>query len=254
MRLKHKICLLFIASTLLAFPLCAQHYLTAAIGLAGSSVSSEKMDSFRETYNEANKFVLKEKLDGFTFGVALRTHLAYRYISNWNTALLIGYQKFNDFDIANFSDGSRRKIALQTSAFFAEYEWGYTWGEFFSNGLLCFYFNRIVQIKNTYNSSDPDYLSSFSDTFKGSESFSTDIGVALGFIKKPFFIVLKVSYPLYTGGDGDILTDARQDAALKKFPADYFKYSQNEPYPGVPGNLDGMKFILTLSYAFKLEL
>lgn len=245
--------LFLIISILISTSLSAQHYITIGGGITGSSVSSNKLDNFRKTYNDVNYLFLTEKLKGFDFGLGVRPMLGYRYFSEYNTAILIGYQTLNDIDIAKFTDGSVRKIELDLTALFLEYEFGYNWGDFFTNGLITFNFNRQIKIKNTYQTNEPDSVSSFTGTFKGGSTSSTDIGVAIGAMRSSFFIVLKVTYPLYTGGKSNVLTDSKKEENLEKFPSDYHTYVMNQPYKAVTSDIDGLKIILTLNYAFELN-
>ncbi len=249
MKLRQTIFLIvFITSSL-----SAQHYITTGIGITGSPFSSDKMDKFRKTYNETNLFVLTQKFDGFAFGLGIRPEFGYRYIDEYSAAALISYQTLTDFDVANFSSGDTRKLTMDLTAFYFECEFGYNWGDYFTNGLVGIYFNRQITIKNTYQTDDPDFVSSFTGTFKTDPATSADIGIAVGMVKSSFIIILKAAYPLYTGGESNFLIDSKQEEDLKRFPADYFNYSQNNSYAGVTSDIDGIKFTLTFSYAFKLN-
>ena len=65
----------------------------------------------------------------------------------------------------------------------------------------------------------------------------------------------KISYPIYTGGSDDRLIDntpAKVSDNLQKFPDDYWAYIAQESYDGIPSNIDGLKFLITLSYAFRI--
>ena len=84
----------------------------------------------------------------------------------------------------------------------------YNFGNFLLNGILGFYVNRNVVLEATYNGLANQALTG---KYPGETSFSSDIGISFGVLKKPFFLLGRITYPIYTGGSDDRLTDNNPD-------------------------------------------
>lgn len=107
-------------------------------------------------------------------------------------------------------------------------------------------------METIYNGAAPRSLTG---KYRSETGFSSDIGISFGVQKKPFFLIGKITYPFYTSGSDDRLIDNNPGKVtdnLHKYPDDYRAYVAGERYDGVATDIDGMKFLITLSYAFQI--
>jgi len=230
----------------------AQHYLTGGVGLIVSLYNSDGLDHFVTTYNDVNYYVLTNPASNFSNAFGVRGEIGYRYMGDLSAAALIGYQNYSFENGAGFSNGEDRIFKLSFDNIFIEGELGYNFGNFLLNGILGFYVNRDVVLEATYNGLAYQALTG---KYPGETSFSSDIGICFGVFKKPFFLLGRITYPIYTGGNDDRLIDNNPDKIeddLYKFPDNYWAYTQRESYNGVASDIDGIKFLITLSYAIQI--
>ncbi len=192
-------------------------------------------------------------MDGFNFSFGVRPVIGYRYFGKWNHAVLIGIQNSTAYDLADFSAGDRREFILKINSVFTDYEFGYNWGSYFVNGAISLHFNRQTELKGKYKTVETDSVNSLSGTYKGGTSFSSDVGIVFGYFNEPIILTAKITFPVYTGGESQLLKDSRTDKQTSTFPKDYIKYSQGQSYPGVASNIDGLKIIISLSYAISIS-
>ena len=230
-----------------------QQYLTGGVGLIVGLVNSDGLDRFVSSYNQVNAAVLINPVSKFSQTFGVRGELGYRYMGGMNAAVLMGYQGHSFEDMSEFSNNESRNFKLSFSNIFIEGELGYTIDNFLINGLLGFYLNRTVEMETWYNGVESRSLNG---KYRGDTFFSCDIGISLGVNRAPFFLVGKIGYPLYTSGRDARLLDenaAKRQANLHLFPDDYRAYIGRQPYDGVPADIDGLKFLIVLSYAFRLD-
>jgi hypothetical protein len=230
----------------------SQHYITGGAGLIIGLVDSDGLDRFVTTYNQVNAPVLTNPVSNLSNVFGVRGELGYRYLHDISVAALFGYQRYSFEDVSNFSNGESRSFELSFNNIFIEGELGYKFGNFLVNGMLGFYLNRNVEMETSYTGMSDRSLSGI---YKNKTCYSSDIGISFGVQKNSFFLMGKISYPIYTGGNDDRLTDntpAKVSDNLQKFPEDYWEYVARENYDGIPSNIDGLKFIITLSYAFQM--
>ena len=230
----------------------AQHYITGGAGLIIGLVDSDGLDRFVSSYNQVNAPVLTNPVSNFSNVFGVRGELGYRYLHDISAAALIGYQNYSFEDVSNFSNGESRSFELSFNNIFIEGELGYKFGNFLVNGMLGLYLNRNVEIETSYTGTSDRSLSGI---YKNKTCYSSDIGISFGIQKNSFFLMGKISYPIYTGGSDDRLIDntpAKVSDNLQKFPDDYWAYVQSENYDGVASNIDGLRFLITLSYAFRI--
>jgi hypothetical protein len=230
----------------------AQHYVTGGAGLIIGLVESEALDRFVTTYNQVNAPVLTNPVSNFSNTFGVRAEIGYRYLDKLSAAALAGYQWHSFEDVSNFSNGESRSFDLAFNNIFVEGEIGYQFGNFLVNGMLGFYLNRNVCIETSYSGVSDRSLSG---TYRSKSCWSSDIGISFGVHREPFFLMGRISYPVYTGGGDERLIDndpVKVTDNLDKFPDDYWAYVAREQYDGIPSNIDGLKFIITLSYAFQI--
>lgn len=237
--------------------LWAQQYLTVGMGYSGAFFGSDDMDYFKETYNWVNAPSLYKGMRGFAGSVGLRWELGYRYLGRLNGAILAGIQTYESQDEAKYLNGELRGIEIKIKSLYVEGEIGKTFKRFFVNGLLVIFLNRRTTLKSTYAEIWGERPKTGLDgTYEGSISTSADLGISLGFFKEPFLLTLKVTYPLYTGGKSTVLRKVNIEESRNEvyvFPNDYEAFLYGEPYQGVTGNIDGLKILITGSFAMKIK-
>lgn len=237
-------------------PLPAQHYLAVGGGFTSTWYKSDDLQLFRNTYNAINAGALVQPLKGFDAGVGLQAEAGYRYLGRFSLALLGGWQQQSSADAARFGIGESRRLKLRTSNIYASTEAGFTNGAWFINGLAIFHFNRQLRIESTYQGEPTNTPNALDGTYRGKAGFAADLGVAFGLMRAPLFLVAKVSYPVYTGGENRLLDDpapAKIDDNLNFFPDDFIKFVDLQSYKGVASNIDGWKVMITFALIIPLQ-
>ncbi len=233
----------------------AQHYLTLGAGYSAALLGSDDLNLFKDTYNGIYGLSLIQPMKGFDVSVGMRWEIGYRRWSKINMAFYLGSQNFSGTDQARFY-GGERQFTLDVKTYFVEFEAGRSIKKFFINGVLMVFFKRDVTLSSAYSTSAEESKIALNGTFKGITAVSTDVGIALGYFKEPICLTAKFTYPLFTGGGSRTLQDRSPDKMEEGtyiFPDDYEAYLYGEGYQGVKGNIDGLKFMVTVAYVFKIK-
>jgi hypothetical protein len=233
----------------------AQHYLTLGAGYSAALLGSDDLNLFKDTYNGVFGLSLIQPMKGFDVSVGMRWEIGYRRWSKINMAFYLGSQNFSGTDQARFYAGERQ-FTLDVKTYFVEFEAGRTIKKFFINGVLLVFFKRDVTLNSVYSTSEEESKKALDGTFKGITAVSTDFGIALGYFKEPICLTAKITYPLFTGGGSRTLQDRSPDKMEEGtyiFPDDYEAYLFGEGYQGVKSNIDGLKFMVTVAYVFKIK-
>ncbi len=222
------------------------------MGYTYALTSSDDLDYFAETYNYMNRGSLYAPLKGFSGSAGVRFQVGYRNVKGIHRAITAGYQSFENRDIAQFYNGANRTLSLKMAGLFIEGELGKMLRRpYFINGVMTFYLSRNVKLKSSYSDPSEVASTSISGNYEGFAAFSADIGVAFGFLREPFMLTCKISFPIYTGGSSNLLRDTspeKIEQGTQVFPDDYEKYLFYEPYTGVKSNIDGWKILITGSF------
>jgi hypothetical protein len=123
------------------------------------------------------------------------------------------------------------------------------------NGMLNIYIDRQLSLESSYLAVQP-VPRSLDGTYSASNPVSIDLGLAFGLHRKPLLLVGRISYPVYTITDPDVLTDSNPSKVADNthiFPNDYFAYDVNEPYDGVSGKINGLKISISAYFALKFR-
>ncbi len=249
--------LLFLIIFTFSPKLWAQQYLTLGMGYGGAFWSSEDLNLFRETYNFVNAYYLAERMRGFSPAVGARWEIGYRYLGRYCAAVLIGSQSYSGKDVAQYTNGEARRLDLRMRSLFIECELGRTYEKLFISGVVTFYINRKMTLESVYSDvSSGESKKALDGIYEGAPSVSTDLGVALGYYKDPVIITCKITYPLFTGGGSSVLRDMGAEKVTQGtsvFPDDYEAYLYGMPYHGIRGDVDGLKILVTVAFAFQIK-
>ncbi|MEK7728111.1 MAG: hypothetical protein AAB354_06820 [candidate division KSB1 bacterium] len=233
----------------------AQQYVVAGGGFGLMQFGSRDLDLFQNTYNNVNySSGLSALLRGFDLGIGLSGEVSYRHLGRWSRALTFGYQEYSATDIAAFVNGVERNLKLTMNHIYLQPAFGITKKNIFVEGLVTIYGLR----RFTLNSRllDDDSPNPLTGAYKATNSFATDLGIAFGATSGPIMLLAKISYPVRKSGRTKILTDpsaAKAPLKLNAFPDDFVKFVAREPYKGVASDIDGVKVMVTLNYAFRLS-
>jgi len=236
--------------------LIAEKYLTLGVGFSSAIYESKDLDRFTETYNSVYRADLLARFKGLGSGEGLRWEAGYRRLGRWSMAVLAGWQNYLTKDAARFANGEARNLELKMSSLYVEYELGRAWNNFFVNGALTVFFNRKFTLESKYSGPASEAANkTLNGTYKTDKAISVDAGIALGIFREPIFIVGKITYPLFTGGSSVFEDKAatRTPPGFDVFPSDYESYLQGQDYPGVSGDVDGLKILVTAAFAIRLK-
>jgi hypothetical protein len=236
-------------------PLLAQHYLTAGAGFNAMMYGSKDLDHFKATYNLVNGPNLRAPMKGFDAGVGLRLEAGYRRLGRWCMALLAGWQNYGGKDAAHFGNGEVRSLELKSTHFFVEYELGWARKKFFVTGLVAVFFNRKSTLESEYHGQSSDIQNPLTGTYKSDAHLATDLGIAVGILKEPIFLIGKLTYPIHTGGQSNLLEDRHPEKiadGFNFFPDDFEKYVNRQAYKGVASDIDGLKIVITVAVAIPI--
>lgn len=253
--MKKTVGLTFVCMLLTPPVLLGQHFLTMGAGLGANFYESGDIDRFRDTYNAVNADNLAHPLEGVGSGaLALGGEIGYRHFRKLNAGIRVGWQTAYTRDRAQYGNGDSRNIEYRLQHFYFEGELGRSFSDYFINGLVAFFLHREIEVESFYSVpvGEPDERA-LNGTYLGDASFSADLGVAFGVYRAPFLVILRVSYPVYTGGGSSILRDSRPEKVAEgrdRFPRDYFEYITSANYPGARGTIDGLKVNLVAAIAF----
>ncbi|RMF60967.1 MAG: hypothetical protein D6748_02830 [Calditrichaeota bacterium] len=244
---------------MIIFPglMCAQHYLTGGVGFSLSFLESEDLKNFTSTYNQVNEPGLEKYLNGLTGDAAgLAFAFGFRYISKWTISFEIGRDEIIKKDAARFGIGEERHLTLKLQSNTVTLGVGRTFGKMFLQGVATYHFARRVTLKSSYTrlSGEPP-KKSLTGTYRSSDNTSTDLGVEIGVLRKPFILVGKISYPLHTGGRKDYLRSfdtIKIENQTDLFPGDFWEYVDQTHYRGVGSDIDGLKVMITLLLSFSI--
>lgn len=246
--------ILGVTLALLLFAPClwGQHYLTLGVGFSTMLYGSDDLERFRDTYNQVNGPNLRTQMKGFGTGEGIRWELGYRYLGRLSMAVLAGVQNYTGSDAAHFQNGEVRDLELEINSLYLEYELGYLRKKFFVNGVVTVWMNRKPTVKSEYQTQASGTRNPLTGTYKTPASLATDLGVAVGVLREPVFLVVKVTYPVFTGGGSKILEDRAADKiadGLSLFPDDYVRYVDRQAYKGVASDINGLKVMVVVSLA-----
>lgn len=247
-----KLILIAIISVGGILPASGQNYVTLGLGYSLGVFESKDLELFTKTYNEVNRPYMLDPMGGFRVPMGVQGTVGFRHFSPLNYAVRVGYQFFISKDFAHFQNFDRRDYSLTIQSVFLELESGYMIHDFFFNGLTTFSFFRKVKMKSSYKGYQE--LSALDGTYSADPHTSSDVGVHFGYFKDPFILSLKVTYPVYTGGENAVLVDPNpKKVALhtEKFPDDFESSLFSQPYKGVASNIDGLKIIISLILTFE---
>jgi len=239
----------------------AQQAFTFGSGISMLFQNSKDLKLFRNTYNYINMDNTSTPLQGFNSPMGIRYEVGYRSVNVLSVAFLVGMQSYTSKDFAQYGRGEARDLSYKLKSTFIEIEAGRrVHKRFFFNGLINFYLNRKSKIESVYTGRNLEASKkSLTGTYRSDPHFSMDIGLAFGAYKEPLFFILKVYYPIYTGGINDALFDSsdEKDAfnyRTRVFPKDYIDYYYGGPIRGVRSNIDGLKISFTVCFAIPIKL
>jgi hypothetical protein len=235
----------------------AQYYATLGVGFSGVFYTTNDFDQFTQTYNAYNRSYLVRPLETIDNAFGIRWDVGFRKISTFNLALNLGYQSFLDNGVAQYGNNEQRDFKFNQKHFFLDAEFGYKIDQYLINSVATLFINRVSSLESIYvgDESDPN-VASLSGTYKTEPTYALDLGIVFGIIKKPFLIITKVTYPVYTGGKDIYYRDKDQkkiQQGLDAFPRDYFDYMAKGDYPAVRSNVDGLKFMISLNYLISIK-
>lgn len=235
-----------------------QGYFTLGGGFGFMFPESKDLDTFTETYNLVNAAGLAQPLKGFDGSAgAARVEGGYRWLGKPGGAMLLGWFGSQKKDAAVFGNNESRSLELKITGLYLETELGFSYSNFFLNGMVSFVFNRTATIESRYSNPLGDISTkSLNGTYKGTVNFSTDLGIVAGFLKEPLFLMLKIAYPVYRGSESEELREKSSEkiaSGIDKFPGDYIEYVSSPTYPGVAGNINGLKLWLTVGLALPVK-
>ncbi len=240
----------------LGTPVTAQHFLTVGTGAGLRIFASDEVDRFADTYNRVNRDNLASLLGGFNGAEGLRFEVGYRYWKKNTAATIIGWTTSVRNDNATFNNDEVRSLELKSNRFYLEGEFGRPFGDVFVNGVLALFFNREQEIEAEYfDQRRAPVDKRLNGIYRARTDFSTDIGIAAGFYRKPIFLVLKITQPILATNESDLLSDNRTEKVVDNsniFPDDFFSFTDREDYAGVPNKMDGLKISLVVSFAMEL--
>lgn len=249
-----KILLIFFVLLFCNSPLRAQHYFTLGIGFSGAFLKSDDLNRFKDTYNLVNNPYLSKYMRGIDGAVGLRWEVGYRYMGGLSTAVLVALQNYTSKDAATYQNGETRNLELEMNSMVVEWEIGHTHNNLFISGVFTLFFNRKLILESEYSGSlEKDPLSG---TYISDATISTDLGIAIGIIRRQIILTGKITYPLFTGGSSNVLQDKRLEKIANGtdiFPADYADYCFEKNYKGVKSNIDGLKILVTVVFAIPIK-
>ena len=235
-------------------PSWAQHYFTFGVGFSGAFFKSEDLDHFKDTYNLVNSSSLAKYMRGIDGAVGLRWEVGYRYMGGLSTSVLIGLQNNTSKDAATYQNGETRSLELDMNGLFVEWELGQARNQFFINGLITLFLNRKLILESKY--SDTTKKEPLSGVYSSDATISTDLGIAIGIIRRQIILSGKITYPIFTGGKSNFLKDKRLEKiadGIDTFPADYADYCFGKSYKGVRSNIDGLKILVSIAFAIPIK-
>jgi hypothetical protein len=249
-----KAVLIFIILASYESPSWAQHYFTFGVGFSGAFFKSRDLDRFKDTYNLVNSSSLAKYMRGIDGAVGLRWEVGYRYMGGLSTAVLVGLQNYTSKDAATYQNGETRNLQLEMNSMVVEWEIGHTHNNLFISGVFTLFFNRKLILESEYSGlleKDP-----LSGTYISDATISTDLGIAIGIIRRQIILSGKITYPIFTGGKSSVLKDKRLEKiadGIDIFPADYADYCFGKTYDGVASDIDGLKVLVTVALAIPLK-
>ena len=249
--------LILIGLIFLSGMLHAQDFLTIGGGFSLAFYNAKNLDHFTQSYNDVNRLSLGQYCEGIGGGEGIRWEIGYRRFGRFTAAILGGSQSYMRHDFATFGNGEERGLELKVQSLYVEGQFGRSFKSIFVNGCIALYFNRKVSIDSRYSgAAGTDVVKSLSGYYENDATFSTDLGIAFGVYKKPIFLVLKVSYPVFTGGSKKVLRDRRvekRETGTDVFPRDYWDFLELGDYEGISSNIDGFKLSLTFAFALRFH-
>lgn len=233
-----------------------QDYLTIGGGFSFAFYESESLKNFAVTYNEVNYGTLRQGFEGLKGGEGIRWEIGYRRFDRTTAAAIFGRQLYTRHDFASFTNGEERGLELKIESLFLEGELGRSFKQFFVNGCLALHIHRRIQLDSEYSGlGGIEAKKPLTGLYESDTVFSTDIGLALGFYKRPVFLIVRIMYPVFTDGKFEVLRDRsteKRENMTSVFPRDYQEYFDLGNYEGVPCNIDGLKLTMTFAFAIRL--
>ena len=247
----------FICLVIFTSSVFGQHLLLGGFGVNGLIINSNDLERFTSTYNSVNVASLTSPFKGLNDAFGIGFTAGYWHLRKYNSAILFGYQSFNDKNAAQFANGENRKLELKINHFYVEGQAGRSWDNLIFNGLVSVYLNRQISLESSYLEPGGQQIPKTLDgTYSATHPFSIDLGVAFGVYRAPLVLMGRLSYPIYINTDTEVLTDSNptkvQDGT-HIFPDDYFAYTNGTPYDGVSSKIDGLKISLTVYFAFQIK-
>jgi hypothetical protein len=252
MRLQFNVILLIVLG-ICSLP--AQNFVLLGGGYSAILYGSDDLDEFTNTYNLVNQQNLLQPLDGLDNGMGIRWEVGYRYSGARHYAVTGGYISYTEEDLAKFSNGEKRHNSFKLSTMYLEGEAGFGIGNFFITGVLGLYFNRKSELSTTYKSLSGE-SKALDGIYNSAVAMAGDVGLAVGLYRHPFFLVLKITHPILTGGSEDPLKDERLDKiaeGTERFPVNFAEFLGKGAYKGVSSDIDGLKISITISYAINVD-
>jgi len=251
----------FVLSIILIFitAVRSQHYITPALGYGISFAKSDDLELFKDWYNTINgERGISTYFKGLGNPVGLRAQIGYRHFGKWSSYAAIGYQNMVSKDYAIYFDKSSRNLVLSMKSIFVEGGVGPRIKNLFFNGLLTVYIHRNVILESKYaGPPDPEGRAfPLNGEYRVDNTMAADFGIIFGIHKEPVVISAKITYPLFTGGGNEVLTDdslQKVKAGTSIFPDDYDNYLYGEPFKGIAADIDGIKIIVTLAVALQIR-
>jgi hypothetical protein len=235
--------------------LSAQNFVLLGGGFSAIFYGSDDLDEFTNSYNLVNQQNLLQPLDGLDSGMGIRWEIGYRYSGIRHYAVTGGYISYNEEDLANFSNGEKRRNTFELSTMYLEGEAGFGIDNFFITGVLGLYFNRKSELKSVYKSVSGE-SKALDGIYTSGIVMAADVGLAIGLYRHPFFLVGKITHPILTGGSEDPLIDERLEKTsegTERFPVNFAEFLGKGSYKAVSSDIDGLKISIMISYAISVD-
>lgn len=246
-----------IAVLLLTTALTGQTFITAGGGFGKTFLHAPDLNRFRDSYNATQREFLVHPLAGFGGGFGVNGSFGVRRYASLSGAVKFGFASWKGNDFARFSNGDKRDLQLESNSFYLDAELGRGYQNFFVNGLFRVLFSPHYILRSSYSTLiSPAPEKSLDGRYENRMSSTIAVGISIGLIKKPIFLVAQISYVLYKSGTEDLLrVDDQKKIAegLSNFPSDFVSYTNGKPYRGVSSNYGGLSLNLGFEFSFALS-
>ncbi len=236
----------------------AQNFLTLGMNLSAEFFDNPDLEKFTQTYNQVNANYMVRALKGMRSVFGVQAEVGYRHLGKRGYALEFGYQTGMREDYAQFGNGDIRRLELRITSWNlgGELEM-FRWTDVSINALLIGSFFRHTTIRSSYDGVySGGVVIPLNGNYQGSGGFLTRLGVGMSVLRKPIFLIARISYPIFAAGTVEELRDNNPEKVANgttKFPRDYREYLLLGNYRGVSAEMSGLQFSITVALAFQLK-